>query len=95
MSQFLAAQVRQKIADTNKGSRAKRAGNVPSPSPSVPLLNLLMEMGFNRRTVDAALKVVGKIVFVELHLHLLLSNITVKIIIIHQYTPTICNQSIS
>lgn len=70
MSQFLAAQVRQKIADVNKGSRAKRPGNVPSPSPSVPLLNLLMEMGFNRRTVDAALKVVGKILFVESSLYI-------------------------
>lgn len=85
VSQFLAAQVKQKIVDVNKGNRAKRAGNASSPSPSVPLLNLLMEMGFNRRTVDAALKVFGNYYYYFtwfiilqnfLHLHLLYTYIS-------------------
>ncbi|XP_039287848.1 E3 ubiquitin-protein ligase HERC2 [Nilaparvata lugens] len=72
VSQYLSAQVKQKANDppiyqsvtdsiNNKMSRSKRSHNLPSPSPTLasPLMAQLMEMGFARRTVEAAIKITG------------------------------------
>ncbi|RZF37934.1 hypothetical protein LSTR_LSTR005434, partial [Laodelphax striatellus] len=69
VSQYLSAQVKQKadeqpaiyqsVTDSinNKMNRSKRSHNLASPT--TPLMAQLMEMGFARRTVEAAIKVTG------------------------------------
>ncbi|XP_075228227.1 E3 ubiquitin-protein ligase HERC2 isoform X3 [Lycorma delicatula] len=67
VSQYLAAQVKQKVTEhpvqsvsdntNNRNAKSKRSCNLPSPT--TPLVAQLTEMGFARRTVEAAIKILG------------------------------------
>ncbi|XP_054270101.1 E3 ubiquitin-protein ligase HERC2 isoform X2 [Macrosteles quadrilineatus] len=63
VSQYLAVQVKVKPADvSNRATRGRRgvaAAAVASPS-ALPLVTQLTEMGFSRRTVDTAVKVLSE-----------------------------------